>query len=162
MAPKRKTQRKRTNSNVPAKGRLRDMADRLWSRAVRGEWGNICTICRSTRSLNSHHLIPRQHEATRYDLRNGCCLCARCHQFDFAVSPHQNAAGWLHWLKLSQNGRYNWYVATMEDGTFRAFDGKKDAAYYCDVIRGLREHVEDEDFERIVGVRFSRWLEENE
>jgi hypothetical protein len=66
-------------------------------------------------------------------------------------------------LNQLQPELHRWYVLAMEQGTYREFHGKKDAAYFCDVIRGLREHVEDEDFERIVGVRFSRWLiEENE
>ena len=37
--------RKRTNSKTPAKGRLRDCADQLWSLAVRDDWNNRCAVC---------------------------------------------------------------------------------------------------------------------
>ena len=162
MARKRKKQRKRTSVDVPAKGRLRDMADQLWSRAVRDDWANQCADCTGRLTLNAHHLIPRQHEATRYDLRNGICLCSYCHQFDSLTSPHQNAAGFMRWLKQCQPELHDWYVEAVDSGKFRRFDGTKNADYYCGVIRGLKEYVEDEDFEKIVGVKFERWLEENE
>jgi len=158
----RKRPRKRTNKDIPAKGVLRDMADRLWSLAVRGDWANRCAVCGKRTSLQAHHLVPRQHAATRYELRNGCCLCAHCHTFNADTSPHLNAAGWLLWLKIHWRGCHDWYVTTVESGDHRRFDGVKTAAYYCGVICGLREYVEEEDFERIVGSRFSRWLEKQE
>ena len=154
--------RKRTNSNVPAKGRLRDIADRLWSLAVKEDWANRCAMCGHRGDLNSHHLIPRQHAATRYDLHNGICLCRRCHQFCPDVSPHQNAAGFLVRLEWSYPATAKWYLETTESQEYKRFDGTTNAAYYCDQIRRLREYVEPEDFERIVGQRFSAWLEEQE
>lgn len=150
--------RKRTDKNIPAKGRLRDMADQLWSKAILADWGNKCPVCGSRANLNAHHLAPRHHEATRYDLRNGCCLCSRCHLFDNDISPHLNAAGWLLWLSEHWPGVHAWYTGTVERGEHRAFNGTKNAVYYCEVIRGLREYVESEDFDRIVGIRFSAWL----
>ena len=159
MARKR---RKRTNSNVPAKGRLQDIADDLWSLAVRGDWGNRCAVCGKRSKSQAHHLIPRQHEATRYDLRNGCCLCAHCHTFNPDTSPHLNAAGWLLWLSCNWPELHQWYTTTVERGDYRRFDGLKTAAYYCDVIRRLREYVEEKEYDQIVGIRFGRWLEEQE
>ena len=152
--------KKRTNPHVPEKKRLRVIADQLWSRAVRDDWSNKCAVCGHWR-CEAHHLIPRGHEATRYDLRNGIALCARCHQFDGDVAPHQNAAGWLKWLEEHCPTHHQWYTETFESGQHRAFGGTKTADYYCDVIRGLREYVDIGDFERIVGVRFTRWLEDN-
>ena len=89
-----KRRRKRTSKNVPAKGRLKEIAAQLWSLAVRADWANKCAVCGYGKT-EAHHLIPRQHEATRYNIRNGIALCASHHQFDKDVSPHQNAAGWL-------------------------------------------------------------------
>ena len=150
--------RKRTNKNIPAKGRLRDMADKLWSVAVRVDWNDQCAVC-GKRKCEAHHLIPRQWEATRYDLRNGIALCARHHQFDPDISPHQNAAGWMGWLEQHHPSLGDWYVITTADGKHRQFDGTKTALYYCDVIRSLREYTDD-DYFRICGMRFSAWLEE--
>ena len=146
--------RKRTNANVPAKGRLRDMADRLWSLAVRADWANKCAVC-GARDCEAHHLVPRQHEATRYTLRNGIALCCHCHQFNRYSSPHQNSAGWIKWLEWHHPTLAEWYF----DNCRPKFDGTKNAAHYIDVIRSLRQYVEPDDFERIVGVKFSRFLE---
>jgi len=137
------------------------MADQLWSRAVRDDWGNECAVCGRRPNLNAHHLAPRHHQATRYELRNGICLCSHCHTFDADVSPHLNAAGWLLWLHANYPCLHDWYTGTVASGEHRAFDGTTDASYYCDVIRALREHVGEDDFDTIVGVRFGRWLEEN-
>jgi len=149
--------RKRTNANVPAKGRLRDIADRLWSKAVLADWDHLCEVC-AHRKCEAHHLIPRQHEATRYELRNGICLCAHHHQFNAELSPHQNAAGWLLHLSVWHPELHRWYTETVQSGDHRRFKGTKTAEHYCDVIRGLKQYVEETDFERIVGIRFSNYL----
>ena len=147
--------RKRTTQNVPAKGRLRDLADKLWSWAVREDWGHKCARCRAT-NVEAHHLVPRQMEGTRYSIRNGMALCPRCHKFDREFSPHQNAAGFISWLESEHPELAEWYFENRRP----EFSGTKNAAYYCDVIRSLRPFVEPEDFERIVGVRFADYLGE--
>ena len=147
--------RKRTNSNVPAKGRLRDMADQLWSRAIRDDWNNRCAVC-GRDVTEAHHLIPRQNELFRYDLMNGIALCTQHHKFDGDIAPHQNAAGWMKWLWMIHPERAAWYVANCR----RPFIGCNTAIYYCDIIRGLAEYVEAADYDRIVGIKFGRWLEE--
>jgi hypothetical protein len=149
--------RKRTNANVPAKGRLKEFADRLWSLAVRSDWNHHCAVCGSTKS-EAHHMVPRQHEATRYDLRNGIALCAACHQFDKNISPHQNAAGFWNWLQTTYPNFAEWYM----DNRRPVFTGKKNADYYIGIIRRLQQYVEPEEFVSIVGVRFAAWLEEQE
>lgn len=147
--------RKRVNRNVPAKGRLREMADRLWSLAIRSDWAGRCAVCNAT-NVEAHHLVPRQFEATRYDLNNGICLCSRCHQFDENVSPHQNAAAWLAWLNNHWPARAQWYMENRRP----MFEGTKNAAYYIETIRRLQQYVEPLEFEQVCGVRFAAWLEE--
>jgi hypothetical protein len=154
---KRKYPRKRTNANVPAKGILRGHADRLWSLAVRADWNNRCCVCGSTK-VDAHHLVPRQHEATRYDLQNGLALCSTHHQWDKDLSPHQNSAGFLCWLRDHHSFRYEWLIENRRP----VFTGTKNAPYYCDVIRRLKQYVEPEDYVSIVGVKFSVWLAEQE
>ncbi len=150
--------RKRTTSDIPAKGRLRDIADKLWSRAVRDDWDNRCAVCGSGK-CEAHHLIPRQHEATRYSLNNGIALCASHHQFDPDISPHQNAAGWMRWLREHYPEVAVWYEANVS--VKPQFLGTKNTAYYLAIIRYLRQYVSPDDFERIVGVRFTTWLDTN-
>jgi hypothetical protein len=149
--------RKRTNANVPAKGRLRDMADQLWSIAIRDDWNNKCAVC-GNRKCEAHHLIPRQHEATRYNMSNGIALCSHCHQFDPNISPHQNAAGWLRWLVISHAERYDWLMAAAETGLARSFNGTKNAQHYIGIILDLKQYVSDSEFERVCGIRFTEYL----
>ena len=150
--------RKKTNKNVPAKGRLRDIADQLWSLAVRGDWNWRCAVCGNSK-VEAHHLSPRQHEETRYLLRNGIALCSRHHQFCPDVSPHQNAAGWLEWLEHNHPKLAVWYQDLIETGKHKEFNGVKNAHYYCDVNLSFREFVPEGEFREVVGIRFSEWLE---
>lgn len=153
--------RKRTNKNVPAKGRLRDMADELWALAVYADWNHKCAVCGHGK-LNAHHCIPRGHEATRYSLRNGIALCPPHHQFNNDLSPHVNAAGWMLWLAEHQPSLHRWYVETTDSGEYRAFKGTTTSLYFRNVIRELKQYVDPEKYTEIVGVKFSGWLEENE
>lgn len=147
--------RQRTNSRVPAKGRMRDMADKLWSLAVRADWNNRCAVC-GVRKVEAHHLVPRRHEATRYDLANGIALCASHHQFDQDISPHQNAAGWLAWLLDHHPRVHEWYW----NNRCPTFSGQKNVAYYCHTIVRLQQYVDASEFDRIVGVKFGSYLHE--
>jgi hypothetical protein len=153
---KRRKPRKRTNKEIPAKGRLRDMADRLWSLAVRADWGGRCAVC-GFGKCEAHHLVPRHNQATRYDLGNGIALCPKHHKFDKDVSPHQNAAGWLQWLRQHHPA----FAKAYEQDPKPRFDGITTALYYCDVIQDLRQYVDEGDFERVVGIRFAKYLAES-
>lgn len=150
-----KKRRKRTNSNVPAKGRLRDMADQLWSLAVRTDWNHQCAVC-GKRPVEAHHLIPRANYATRFDLWNGIALCANHHNFNPEISPHMNAAGWLNWLEREHDHIHEWYLENLHV----QFTGTKTANYFCGEIRRLIQYVDADDVKRIVGVRFSIYLEQ--
>uniref|UniRef100_A0A6M3JMM2 Uncharacterized protein n=1 Tax=viral metagenome TaxID=1070528 RepID=A0A6M3JMM2_9ZZZZ len=149
--------RKKSAGGLPAKGRLRDMADSLWSLAVRADWGNRCAACGAGK-CEAHHLVPRQHEGTRYKLECGIALCAHCHQFDSKISPHQNAAGFIHWLGFNYPARSLW----LREHCWPEFNGTKNVQHYLDVLRQLRQYVEPEEFERVVGVKLARLLEETE
>ena len=149
--------RKRRKKDVPAKGRLRDFADKLWSLAVKDDWGCKCAICGRrgsgpdlTKGLNSHHLVPRQHKATRYVLENGICLCRPCHVFDANHSPHQHPAGFLEWLEKNHPSRIQW----LRDNVHPRFDGVANEFWYIDQIVELALHVDEEDLVQIIGVKF--------
>lgn len=154
--------RKRTNKDVPAKGVLRDHCDKLWSLAVRTDWGNRCAVCGSYGKLDAHHLIPRQHQAMRYVLKNGMALCFTHHRKCPDVSPHQNADGWKLWLGSHYPEIDQWVRGIQESGDHHNFNGTTNAWYYIDVIGTLKEYVSDDDYVRIVGKKFSRYLEDLE
>ena len=108
---------------------------------MRADWANRCAFCGSTK-VEAHHLVPRQFEATRYDLQNGIALCCRHHKFDAAISPHLNAASWCAWLNSHHPTRMAWFLENRRP----AFVGQKNAEHYCEVIRSLKPFVEPEDF----------------
>jgi len=153
--------KKKLNADVPKKARMKTIADQLWSYAVRDEWNWECAVCGKTgKRPNAHHIIPRQHEATRYLIHNGICLCFWCHQRDPDESPHNNALGWLDWLSEHLPNLHRWYRHTIATNAHKAFSGTTNKTYYCGVIEGFREYVPKHEFERIVGVKFARWLAE--
>lgn len=161
MKKKRRKNRKRTNKNIPAKGVMAGYAHRLWSYAVRDDWDWECAVC-GLDKCEAHHLIPCQHEATRYDLRNGIALCASHHKFDADISPHQNAVGWVNWLGFKYPETFQWYLDTVRSSQYKKFKGIKNNTYYINVIQVFREYVPDEKYVEIIGVKFADWLEENE
>jgi hypothetical protein len=136
---------------------LRKKCDRLWSKAVRNDWAGRCAVC-GKKATEAHHLVPRQHYATRHDLLNGVALCTYCHIWNKKTAPHQNASAWEKWLKDHHYARYVW----CQDNDRPIFQGKKTAAYYISVIRRLQPYMEPEDFLSIVKVKFAAWLEEQE
>lgn len=152
--------RKKSPGGLPAKGRLRDMADALWSLAVKEDWAWRCAVCGKTdNKLDAHHLIRRRHERFRYCLQNGIALCFAHHRGDGSPNPHQDAAEWMIWLAGRNPELHRWYVTTTEGGRQYSFDGTKNVAYYLDVLRSLREYVEPEEFERVLGVKLVRHLD---
>ncbi len=138
---------------IPKKKTLRRMADQLWSIAVRNDWNNKCAVC-GKYPVEAHHLIPRQNQQTRYSLENGIALCSHHHQWNKELSPHQNAAGWIGWMRLHHPALHASYMANPAP----RFKGTVSALYYCDIILSLWGYVEEEDFVRICGKSFSQHL----
>ncbi len=153
--------RKRVSRDIPPKSRLRKFADDLWSLAVRADWAGKCAVCGKPK-CEAHHVIPRQHEATRYELRNGIALCSWDHQWNPDTAPHANAAGWLLWLSAHYPELHQWCIDTTANGQHKTFDGKVTPSYFCDQILRLKEYVPEDDYERIIGKRFAKWLKTEE
>jgi len=150
--------RKKSAGGLPAKGRLRDMADSLWSLAVRADWGDRCAVCGTTLNLNAHHLIRRGCYPVRYLLENGICLCATHHKWCGEVSPHSNGHGFAVWIEEHYPARHQWFKDTRASGAHKALL-TVNVEFYLDVLRQLRQYVEPEEFERIVGVKLARHLD---
>ena len=63
------------------KSRL-DPLDRSWRKKVITAAGNKCKECGSVVRLHAHHVIPISlSPKLRYEVKNGECLCYRCHAF---------------------------------------------------------------------------------
>jgi predicted restriction endonuclease len=55
------------------------LLDTLWQKCVKKKSNNKCFVCYD-KGTESHHLIRRQHMATRWELLNGICLCSHHHR----------------------------------------------------------------------------------
>jgi hypothetical protein len=134
----------------------RKMCDRLWSRAVRHDWADRCAVC-GKQATDAHHMIPRTNYTTRFELMNGIALCTHCHIWHPKLSPHQNGMAFKEWLKEHHPARIEWF----HEHEHIKSSGTKTASFYCAILRDLKQYVEPEEFESIVGVKFSAWLEAN-
>ena len=54
--------------------------DAAWQQAVIARFGQ-CERCGTTERLAGHHVVPRRYHKTRHDIKNGICLCVKCHSF---------------------------------------------------------------------------------
>ncbi len=61
-----------------AKG-ARGRADRAFSKLIRAR--GQCEKCGRTEFLQCAHIVSRRYSATRVDLENALCLCAKCHRY---------------------------------------------------------------------------------
>ncbi|KKL97405.1 hypothetical protein LCGC14_1834800 [marine sediment metagenome] len=53
-------------------------ADRLWAAIVLRKNNGGCFLCPEP-ATDPHHMIPRDHKATRHEVKNGLALCRRCY-----------------------------------------------------------------------------------
>lgn len=72
---------------------LTDRCDIVFSKLVRRN--GVCVHCGSTANLECAHGFGRSYRATRWDLRNGFCLCHGDHRW-FTEHPLE----WDTWLRL--------------------------------------------------------------
>ena len=93
MAQKKRKRKKK----LPSIPTLKRKALRLWALKVKEVHGGRCVICGSTETLNSHHIEDKTNYALRFDLVNGICLCAGCHNFR-KNSAHRSAVFFYEWL----------------------------------------------------------------
>ena len=81
-----------------AEKRERNRCFKIWTAAVKERDHGKCCICGETFMLNSHHIIPREVHALRFDIMNGCSLCPTHHQFSRELSAHHNSFAFCVWL----------------------------------------------------------------
>ena len=74
---------------------LNKKLDNLWSKAIRAQ--GYCEYCGRKEpevTLHAHHIFSRRHFSTRWDVRNGVCLCTGCHLYK-AHKDIQEFADWV-------------------------------------------------------------------
>ena len=76
------------------------LLDDSWSKLVKLRAGMQCEIsgCGKTSYLNSHHIYTRANRSTRWDVKNGVCLCPSHHTLDSKFSAHGSPVLFVKWL----------------------------------------------------------------
>ena len=121
---------------VKSKTTMRNKADDLWRKIVKLK--GYCTICGKPASqcqLHAHHVIGRSNYATRFDLRNGICLCAYCHKLS-PKSAHEDPQGFMQWYEANYKADYDYLDSAKRKPIVLT------AEYYEGIIKGLKETLE--------------------
>lgn len=85
---------------------VKNRLDRLWSKIIRSK--GKCEVCGSSNcQLHPHHITGRKNLNTRWDLRNGCCLCASHHTMG-NQSAHQSPLWFDEWLRKNRPEDYKY------------------------------------------------------
>lgn len=82
--------KKKTKKKIK-KTTVKNKLDKLWSLIIKQK--GRCEICGKIGLLNAHHVEGRRNLNLRWDVRNGCCLCAYCHTF--GVKSAHNSPFWF-------------------------------------------------------------------
>ena len=77
--------------------------DGLWAKIVKLRAQYRCQHCGSVHELAAHHLIRTWNKHYRWEVKNGICLCARCHS-----DAHDHPASFKAWLHIGFPGVYLW------------------------------------------------------
>ena len=84
--------------------------DKQWSLLVKYRAGYKCEVCGKNQNqvrLNSHHIIGRRNKRTRWNLRNGVCLCVQHHKFGIQ-SAHEDGPWFDKWLQKHRKKDYDY------------------------------------------------------
>ena len=81
-----------------SKTKLGKKLDDAWSLAVKIKAGYRCEVCGKRSTLNSHHIVGRRNRTTRWDLKNGVCVCVKHHKFGIE-SFHEDPLWAKEWLE---------------------------------------------------------------
>ena len=94
-------------------------AHRLWAEAVKNRDNNKCVICRATKIVCAHHLIPWELEPFRYDVNNGISLCPKHHtRYSYGLSPHSDGAALFYfWIFNHKPEVWKWLEENFNDGS---------------------------------------------
>ena len=85
---------------LPKRSTLINKADDLWREIIKKD--KRCERCGASRGvkLEAHHIMGRSRQSIKWDLRNGVCLCYRCHYPDGMHSENAlKVEEFLDWIK---------------------------------------------------------------
>lgn len=98
-----------------SKETVKNRLDKAWSLKIRSK--GYCEVCGKTADqcqLHPHHIWGRKNLSTRWDIRNGCCLCATHHTLG-NQSAHNHPFWFIDWIKETRGEDYTYIQAKMKE-----------------------------------------------
>jgi predicted restriction endonuclease len=76
--------------------------DKTWATFVKDRANYACEVCgQYSKFANAHHILPKPYAELRWDVKNGICLCPRCHRLS-KTAAHQNSIFFCLWLEKNK------------------------------------------------------------
>lgn len=108
----------KTSIRVVIRKHLINLADELWSTAVKVNFGWKCAISNKTDNLESHHLIRRGNWTHRYTVMNGVCLNSYFHTLGNYIAAHgatDVTERFREWMQRDHPKQWDWFEKHRND-----------------------------------------------
>ncbi|KKM77860.1 hypothetical protein LCGC14_1365750 [marine sediment metagenome] len=97
---------------------LVNLADELWSAAVKVRFGWKCAVSNKTENLESHHLIRRGNWTHRWTVENGVCLNSGWHTLGSDIAAHgatDVTERFRDWMLQNYSEQWAWFEQHRND-----------------------------------------------
>ena len=104
--------------NAAIRRHLVNLADELWSTAVKVKFGWKCAISNKTDNLESHHLIGRGNKTHRWSIENGICLNSYYHTLSSEIAAHgatDVTEQFREWMIRTRPEQWAWFEEHKND-----------------------------------------------
>lgn len=91
----------------PSRKKLKNKCDKLWSEIIRSQ--GRCEVCGTLKANFPHHVIGRRNFMLRWDIRNGCLLCANHHTAG-KFSAHNDPVWFMDWFEHHRKDDYEYLL----------------------------------------------------
>jgi hypothetical protein len=120
---------------------LEDLADDLWSTAVKVKFGWKCAISNKTENLEAHHLIRRGNWTHRYTVDNGIALNSYYHTLGAVISAHgatDVTDRFRDWMKKHHKEQWAWFEQHRDEPS-----RKPDIEWLLKIVRFLEGEIKN-------------------
>lgn len=109
---------KRVKVKKPKRSTLKNKCDALYRKIIHAKI--YCEKCGNF-GTDTHHVIGRGNYNLRWDIRNGCLLCASCHEFD-KNSAKNNPLDFAKWFETTRPDDYDYLMSKKNELWDRDYD----------------------------------------
>ncbi len=104
----------------------------LWSLIIRSRVDSVCEWCgRDYGKMDAHHFRGKPNATLRYELKNGVCLCFKCHRIKCHGDDPDLNQKYLNWIKIYKADIWD-YLSGLKNETV-----KLNIQFYQDTLRRL-------------------------